>query len=367
MVSLIDPVFPVAGIDQPSQGFRDNFQAAKTEIESLQSDVASLQANPVITILNDLTDVDTTTTPPIVNDVLTFDGIDWVPSAGGAGALNNVVEDLTPQLGGNLDVNDFIITVSDVLNDTIQFIGRIKVIDDNSTLASSNLQLFSNNPNAVDGSFISARRSRGTHFSPTAVENGDLIGDYAHRGFDGTSYSRNFFIRTTATENHTPTTLGTETTFNSAADGASATAVRMRIDQEGQFQFQDAAGLYVLSNATTDATVTELFVNGDGSTQLDLPDDTTWLFRVSVVGRRTDANDESAGYTFEGVIDRNVGVATTAIAGAVTKTTLAEDNGPWEADVDADISGGALRIRVTGEAAKNVSWVAKIETVEITG
>ncbi len=66
MVSNIDPTFPTAGIDQPSQGFRDNFNNAKIEIEALQVDVAA--------------------------------------------GLQNIVEDLTPQLGANLDNNSFSIT-----------------------------------------------------------------------------------------------------------------------------------------------------------------------------------------------------------------------------------------------------------------
>lgn len=370
MVSNIDPTFPVAGIDQPSQGFRDNFQYAKTEIEALQSDVTSLQANPVINVINDISDVDTTTTPPIIGDVLTYDGINWAPLAPPAAtAMQDLIDDLTPQLGGDLDVNGFFITVNNILTDTIQMVGRIKVIDDNSALASANLQVYSNNPSNADGSFISARRSRGSHVSPTAAEVNDVIGDYAHRAFDGTNYSRNFYIRTTATENQTPTTLGSETIVYSTANGDSAASSRIRIDETGQLHFNEFSGVYLLSNDTTDDTLTELFVNGDGSTRLELPDDTTWLFKVSIVARRTDADDESAGYTFEGVIDRNSGAGTTMIVGAVSKSVIAEDTTDWDAFVDADSGNGSLRVTVMGSPStpKDVTWIAKVETVELTG
>jgi len=58
----------------------------------------------------------TTTTVPLVTTnklyniagALTWDGVDI--SGGGGGGLNNVVEDLTPQLGGDLDTNDFAIS-----------------------------------------------------------------------------------------------------------------------------------------------------------------------------------------------------------------------------------------------------------------
>ena len=35
--SLVNPNYPVPGIDQSSKGFRDNFSAIKVEIENLQS------------------------------------------------------------------------------------------------------------------------------------------------------------------------------------------------------------------------------------------------------------------------------------------------------------------------------------------
>lgn len=368
MVSNIDPTFPVAGVDQPSQGFRDNFQAAKTEIEALQTDVSALQSNPVVTVLNDIGDVDTTTTPPNLNDVLTFNGTEWVPQVQlASSALQNVVEDTTPQLGGDLDVNQFNITVDNINSDTIDLVGRVRVVDDNTTQANSNLQMFSNNPGEFDANYFSMRRSRGSLNSPNAVETNDFIGDFAIRGHDGSSYARNFFIRTIATENHSVSNHGTTTTFSSSADGSSTTSVRLRIDQNGQLVVNEAAGLYILSNNTTDATLTELFINGTSGSRLVLPDDTTWFFRVDVVARRTDVNDESAAFSFEGAIDRNVGAGTTALVGAVTGGAVTTDTTAWVVTVDADNGNGTLRVTVNGEAAKNISWVAKIETVQVTG
>jgi hypothetical protein len=146
-------------------------------------------------------------------------------------------------------------------------------------------------------------------------------------------------IRTKGTVTHQP-----QTSFGSSGDVQS--------------------NLYILRNVTTDATQTELFIDG-ASTRAGLPDDTTWFFRVHVVARRTDADDESAGYIFEGVIDRNAG--TTALVGTVAKTIMAEDNAAWDVDVDADATNDSLRIQVTGEAAKTVRWVAKVDTTEVTG
>lgn len=122
---------------------------------------------------------------------------------------------------------------------------------------------------------------------------------------------------------------------------------------------------FVLRNQTTNGTPTELFLDGAALTMV-LQQDTTWGFEALVTARRTDADDESAAYRFFGCIDRNVGVATTALVGSVQKD-VTEDVAAWDADIFADTVNGSLGIRVTGEAAKNINWVAFVRVVETTG
>lgn len=124
-------------------------------------------------------------------------------------------------------------------------------------------------------------------------------------------------------------------------------------------------GQYVLKASTTDATVTEMLING--GTRLALSNDSTWMFHVQVVARRTDVDGESASYKFEGCIDRNANAASTALVGTVLSTILAEDSTAWDVTVDADTTNGSLRLRVTGEAAKSIRWVAFVRTVEVRG
>lgn len=149
--------------------------------------------------------------------------------------------------------------------------------------------------------------------------------------------------------------------------GANAFLEGMVAHADGIFAANGDAqcGQAVLRNSTTDATETELFLNG-ATGRLTLFADSTWAFTVMVVARRTDANDESAGYKFEGVIDRQSG-GTTALVGSVAKTVLAEDNAGWDVTVDADSTNGALRIKVTGEAAKTIRWVARVNWVSVIG
>lgn len=129
-------------------------------------------------------------------------------------------------------------------------------------------------------------------------------------------------------------------------------------------------GMMVMRRQTTDATATVLTSDGGApgsGNQVVLPSDCTCLFRVDVVGRRTDADNESAGFAFQGVIDRNAGAGTVALVGTPTKTVLAEDVAAWDANVTVDVTSGGLAVTVTGEAAKTINWVAVAQLVEVVG
>jgi hypothetical protein len=127
------------------------------------------------------------------------------------------------------------------------------------------------------------------------------------------------------------------------------------------------AGRYMLRTTTIDGTSTEMFINGtNGGQRLMLTDDATWTFKVTVTAHRTDLNNGRAGYTAAGVIYRNAGAATTRIQGSVQKTVLAESNPTWDINITADAINGSLTVKVTGEAGKQIRWVALVETVEIT-
>jgi len=123
----------------------------------------------------------------------------------------------------------------------------------------------------------------------------------------------------------------------------------------------------VLRRQTTDATVTTLYLDGVGTgSRLAIPTDTTWTFSILIVTRRTDANNESAGYKCEGVIDNNAG--TTALVGAVITTVLAEDTVAWDISCNAtDGATDALEVTVTGEAAKTINWVGSVTLSQVTG
>lgn len=98
-INAINAAYPVAGIDQASQGFRDNFSNIKVALTDIDTVLV-----PIVASIDGIGDVDTTSVAPVSTDFLSFDGANWVPTT----ALDTtLLADTTPQLGGNLDVNGF--------------------------------------------------------------------------------------------------------------------------------------------------------------------------------------------------------------------------------------------------------------------
>lgn len=158
----------------------------------------------------------------------------------------------------------------------------------------------------------------------------------------------------------------------SAASGLRSKATRygQKAQASGYFAAVGDAQTSTLTarRVITTATPTELRIDG-GSTQLVLDDDTTWAFRIAVVARNTATDGESAAYFVTGCIRRGAGVGTTTLVGTPTVTAYedAAIASAWDFAVSADTTNGALSMKGTAEAAKNVQWVARIELTETTG
>jgi hypothetical protein len=126
-------------------------------------------------------------------------------------------------------------------------------------------------------------------------------------------------------------------------------------------------GKYLLRTHTVNQVPTELFVDGtNGSIRLELPDNSTWTFRVTVTAHRTDGEDGHAGFEATGVIYRGSGVSTTALQGQVSKTIVGRSDAAWDINIASDQAYGALKITAKGELSKIIRWVALVETLEIT-
>lgn len=121
----------------------------------------------------------------------------------------------------------------------------------------------------------------------------------------------------------------------------------------------------VLRRATTDATASELFLDG-ASLRAVIPINTTWAFHLHTVARDSlAATAESAAWEVKGVISNDNG--TTSLVAAVTSVTLADDTGgTWVHAVTASDANDALVVTVTGEAGRNIRWVSHIRIVQVT-
>ena len=125
------------------------------------------------------------------------------------------------------------------------------------------------------------------------------------------------------------------------------------------------ASSYVLRAATTNNAWTEVFLNGVDA-RLVLKDNSVVVFTVVFAAHRTDAVGGSAGFKLEGVIKRDSGVATVALVGNNSVTTIGRTNGSWDVNVVPDLVNGAMSVKVKGETGKSIRWVASVQTVEVT-
>jgi hypothetical protein len=126
-------------------------------------------------------------------------------------------------------------------------------------------------------------------------------------------------------------------------------------------------GEYQLRAGTINAVPTAMYLDGpNGSVPLTLPDNSTWTFRATVTGHRTDASDGHLGMEFKGVVWRGSGASTTTIQGQVSRQIIARANTSWDVSITPDLSNGGLTFTVTGQSGKTIRWLAVVETVEVT-
>ena len=142
------------------------------------------------------------------------------------------------------------------------------------------------------------------------------------------------------------------------------------------------SSMIVLSNRTTDATITEL-VSDDSVTAnttnipvLPAPSASTssvYTFRGLITAKNI-ATTDVAGWEIKGVIQRTgSGVGTVAMVGTPTVTLLGATTGAITAGwgtvsnvtAVADTSNGGLGIRVTGATSTTINWNCLLDTIEL--
>lgn len=124
------------------------------------------------------------------------------------------------------------------------------------------------------------------------------------------------------------------------------------------------AGSYVMRNETTDATQTELFLDGT-SERLVITPNSVWTYEILVSAKRTDSGSEAASFKYVGAIGRNVDASSVFLVGRPSATVIGRTDALWTASVSADTANGSLAIKVSGAVGKTVRWVAKIISLEV--
>jgi len=144
--------------------------------------------------------------------------------------------------------------------------------------------------------------------------------------------------------------------------GASASG---RFSTDGDAQ----RGKYLARRATTDATPTELSLDGNApasTTRIVLPNNHAYAFRGRLIARSS--TGDVAVWNIDGVIKRGANAAATALVGTPTATMTFNDAGAsaWVVTLTADTTNGSFKIEVTGAASTTIHWLAELETVEVS-
>lgn len=88
------------------------------------------------------------------------------------------------------------------------------------------------------------------------------------------------------------------------------------------------------------------------------------VYKISVIGRRIDAASQGCAFQFTGLVDRNSNSATTILIGPPQKTILGRSNTEWNATVVADTVNGGLSVQVAGSDATQIEWTASVDLVK---
>lgn len=247
-----------------------------------------------------------------------------VISGGGGGTLSNVVEDLSPTLGGNLDTGGFnIVTTANnnialVPNGTgiVSLQGGV-VIGDEATNQDGSLLLttntysssvlagftFSQYHETADAVNWTLFRARGTSITPAVVKSGDDLAEIAFAGWDGSAPIVGGNINVTVDG---PVTAGRiPTKFSFRTNSTTGASVKAELSSTGVWKVNQLGALTgtTITVATTDnITVGDIRLNQNGlstvntNASLTLSANGTGAVNVesiSIIGNTVDTTDSS--------------------------------------------------------------------------
>lgn len=118
---------------------------------------------------------------------------------------------------------------------------------------------------------------------------------------------------------------------------------------------------YSLTGTTTNATETEILVNG--STRIPVATNKSVNYIVNIAARRTDSAGDYAMFELQGIAANNNGTVTDI--GSVYEVIIARTNAGYLVDARANDSNNSINIYVTGVTGHTISWKASAQIIEV--
>jgi hypothetical protein len=115
---------------------------------------------------------------------------------------------------------------------------------------------------------------------------------------------------------------------------------------------------YVMAIQTTNAVETEALLSG--AARIGVVAGTTGMFAVTFVATST---TDQASFTIKGIVNRHASAI--ALIGTTIRESITDASGGWTGSVTADTTNNALKITVTGEAAKTIDWTIFTQISEV--
>lgn len=119
---------------------------------------------------------------------------------------------------------------------------------------------------------------------------------------------------------------------------------------------------YVMYGTTSNSTETEIFINGQSGSRIPVANNTTVMYEINIVGRRTDAANVSASWHHKGAADNFSGYV--ADVGNLYEIVVASDDANLV--VDTRVVSSNIGIFVTGVSSQTYRWVAVVKTTEVS-
>lgn len=105
--------------------------------------------------------------------------------------------------------------------------------------------------------------------------------------------------------------------------------------------------------------------SGAGANRLVVPLSTAMQVSIKAIARRSDVPGTVASFSIDLTLDRGSSGSVRIVGSQVTSSTGDAAASTWTLVATVDTGNNALVLTATGEAAKTISWGARVQTVEV--